>query len=68
VKLSEPVKSRLEDYRDKMGHSSLDSAVREVMMKADVNIGEEYMVENDDGNESGGSSVLDDVESWGVEE
>lgn len=38
IRVSEAVKSTLEDIRDEKGHTNLDSALREVMIKADVEI------------------------------
>lgn len=50
IRLTEVVKHRLERYRDDHGHNSMDSAVREIMMRADIDIYEyqDEMEEEDD--------------------
>jgi len=58
VRLTDVVKSRLEQYKDEKGHSNYDSAVREIMIKADIDIYEGQEEETD--NEGG--SITDE---WG---
>lgn len=38
VRVGEVVKERLDKYRDNHGHNSMDSAMREIMIKADIDI------------------------------
>lgn len=65
VSLSEPVKARLEKYRDEMEHRSMDSAMREVMLKAGLEINpDELDLENDE-EDSDGDGDNGDNGIWG---
>lgn len=59
IRLSKLVKHRLEKYRDNHDHGSMDSAVRELMLKADIDI-YEYQDEMEDDDESDSAEADDD--------
>ena len=65
VSLSDIVKARLEKYRDDLGHSSMDSALREIMMKADVEINPDGLDLPD--NDSNENENEEDGNVWGEE-
>lgn len=67
VSLSDVVKARLEKYRDDLGHSSMDSALREIMMKADVEIDPNELDLPDNDSETDESGGEDDGNVWGEE-
>lgn len=64
VRLSDVVKERIENYRDNHDHSNIDSAIREIMIMADIDV-YEYHNPSDEGSEN--NDVKDDnttVSDW----
>lgn len=63
IRLTDVVKQRLEKYRDNHGHNSMDSAVREIMIAADIDIYKYHNEEQEEEDEND-ESTLEDKFGW----